>query len=47
LKRVAPVARREVSLLLHLWDPSDAREFGSRYHGIDIYPGNLARSDIL
>ena len=29
------------------WDPVGGRECGFRYHGIDIYPSDLARSDIL
>jgi len=33
-----PVAGRGASLTLHPWDPSSGREFGFRYHGIDIYP---------
>jgi len=42
-----PVARREASRMLHPWDPLGGRECGFRYHGIDIYPSDLAASAVF
>ncbi len=42
-----PVAGRGASLTLYPWDLSGGRGFGFRYHGIDIYPSDLAGSGIV